>query len=314
MLPRQRHGVVALEEDGPAQPDRSGRGAPRPQPAAARRQRLRETCGAKGRYRRRAAWRIMLLTCMTPAPSGQPPRLARRRPARAGRAAQLPRSPDAGVDEVLGDAGHSRHRARGELGHDPGALQVGLRRLSPIGGYLADRYSRRHVIAGSLLVWSLVTWATGHVTTLRRAARDARADGHQRGVLHPGGAGADRRLPPRRDALARRRSPPDGDLRRRHRRRVRRLRGRPSRPRLALGLRRLRHRRHRSTPCRSSSCSANAAPVAAATRTTRGQRIHRAGPRARASCSATARSSCSCSTSRCRRWPAGSCATGCRRF
>jgi MFS family permease len=37
--------------------------------------------------------------------------------------------------------------------------------VSPLGGFLSDRYGRRPVIVGSLLVWSLVTWTTGHVTT-----------------------------------------------------------------------------------------------------------------------------------------------------
>ena len=37
--------------------------------------------------------------------------------------------------------------------------------LSPFGGYIADRLSRRHVIVASLFVWSVVTWGTGQVTT-----------------------------------------------------------------------------------------------------------------------------------------------------
>lgn len=40
--------------------------------------------------------------------------------------------------------------------------------LSPIGGYVADRVSRRHVIAFSLFVWSAVTWATGHVESFQQ--------------------------------------------------------------------------------------------------------------------------------------------------
>lgn len=35
--------------------------------------------------------------------------------------------------------------------------------LSPVGGYLADRFGRRLTICGSLFAWSAVTWWTGHV-------------------------------------------------------------------------------------------------------------------------------------------------------
>jgi MFS family permease len=37
--------------------------------------------------------------------------------------------------------------------------------LSPLGGYISDRFSRRRMVAISLLVWSAVTWATGHCHT-----------------------------------------------------------------------------------------------------------------------------------------------------
>ncbi len=37
--------------------------------------------------------------------------------------------------------------------------------LSPFGGYIADRFSRRWVITLSLFTWSTVTWWTGHVQT-----------------------------------------------------------------------------------------------------------------------------------------------------
>lgn len=40
--------------------------------------------------------------------------------------------------------------------------------LSPLAGFLADRYSRSRIIVGSLLAWSLLTWLTGYATTFEQ--------------------------------------------------------------------------------------------------------------------------------------------------
>jgi MFS family permease len=54
---------------------------------------------------------------------------------------------------------------RADWGLVLGAFKWTYALLGPIGGYVADRVGRRWVIGASLLVWSAVTWWTGHATT-----------------------------------------------------------------------------------------------------------------------------------------------------
>src|ERR1051325_9063205 len=112
--------------------------------------------------------------------------------------------------------------------------------LSPFGGFIADRVSKRLVIGASLFVWSAVTWWTGHATTFHELIA-ARAHGRQRGVLHSHGAGADFRIPRGLHALARGGRASGGHLRRANPRRLRGLRGGFAGARLALGVQHVRH-------------------------------------------------------------------------
>jgi MFS family permease len=54
---------------------------------------------------------------------------------------------------------------RADWGLVLGAFKWTYALLGPIGGYVADRFGRRWVIGASLLVWSGVTWWTGHAAT-----------------------------------------------------------------------------------------------------------------------------------------------------
>jgi MFS family permease len=42
--------------------------------------------------------------------------------------------------------------------------------MSPVGGYLADRFNRRWMVILSLFIWSLMTWLTGHAHTFTQLA------------------------------------------------------------------------------------------------------------------------------------------------
>ena len=182
--------------------------------------------------------------------------------------------------------------------------------LSPVGGYVADRFSRRLTICGSLFVWSAVTWWTGHVTTYDELLWARALMGISEAFYIPAALALIADYHTGAHALARRRAAPDGHLLRRDRRRLRRLRRRRAR-RSAGGW--------PSTPAACSGCSTRCRWFLLLSESAARRRwtpLHAAPVTARARCASCwpiARSSCWCSTSRCRRWPAGSCATGCRR-
>ncbi|MDR2673361.1 MAG: MFS transporter [Opitutaceae bacterium] len=50
----------------------------------------------------------------------------------------------------------------------PAAFKWTYAALSPLGGCIADRFSKKHVIVLSLFVWSAITWATGHAQTFEQ--------------------------------------------------------------------------------------------------------------------------------------------------
>ena len=54
---------------------------------------------------------------------------------------------------------------QGQFGTVTSAFLIVYAALSPVGGYLSDRFSRKFIILCSLVVWSIVTWLTGKAET-----------------------------------------------------------------------------------------------------------------------------------------------------
>ncbi len=56
---------------------------------------------------------------------------------------------------------HGIAMTQAQFGMVTSAFLIVYAALSPVGGYLADRFSRKFIILCSLVVWSVVTWMTG---------------------------------------------------------------------------------------------------------------------------------------------------------
>lgn len=55
--------------------------------------------------------------------------------------------------------------SQAQFGTVTSAFLIVYAALSPVGGYLSDRFSRKFIILCSLVVWSIVTWLTGKAET-----------------------------------------------------------------------------------------------------------------------------------------------------
>lgn len=60
------------------------------------------------------------------------------------------------------------HISDAELGLAGAAFLWVYALASPFAGFLADRYGRKRVVVSSLLIWSAITWATGHARSFNQ--------------------------------------------------------------------------------------------------------------------------------------------------
>lgn len=66
---------------------------------------------------------------------------------------------------ITGGGENGIQMTQSQFGMVTSAFLIVYAALSPVGGYLSDRFSRKFIILCSLVVWSIVTWLTGKAET-----------------------------------------------------------------------------------------------------------------------------------------------------